>query len=170
MPHASTPVATIAERVRELRGRRGWSAAKLGEELSEHGVSWDRFAVANLEKGKRQTVTVQELLALAFVLDVAPVNLLVPLDDRAYQVTTDRTEDADTVRAWVRGEDPLPGRDERMFFAEVSTRDLRMRVEAVRERYDLGPYPEDEPEWQKFGREGDRMRKQNKRLLDEGEE
>src|SRR3990170_7421235 len=100
------PVATIAQRVKELRGRRGWTAAHLGAVLGKHGVAWDRFTVANLESGKRKNVTVQELFALALALDVSPTNLLVPLDDRPYQLTPTRTENADLVRAWVRGEEP----------------------------------------------------------------
>lgn len=124
-PRASTsPVATIGFRVKELRGRRGWTAAQLGAELHKRGTNWDRFAVANLESGKRQNVTVQELLALALALDVAPVNLLVPLDNRPYLVTPTRIEDSDSVRAWVRGKAPLPGVDERTFLAESSVRDL----------------------------------------------
>lgn len=125
MNEATTPVATIAQRVKELRGRRGWTAAQLGAALGKHDVRWDRFTVANLESGKRQNVTVNELLALALALDVAPVNLLVPLDDRPYQITPTRTEGADTVRSWVRGEQPLPGTDERTYFAEAPLRELR---------------------------------------------
>lgn len=135
MAEPVNPVDTIRVRVKQLRARRGWTAAELGAALTEHGPKWDRFTVANLENGKRQNVTVNELLALALVLDVAPTNLLVPLDDRPCQVTSKRTEDADTVRAWVRGEQPLPGTDERMYFAEVSAQDMRKRVDAVRERY-----------------------------------
>lgn len=118
-------MATIAQRVKQLRGRRGWTAAQLGEAASKHGIRWDRFTVASLETGKRQNVTVQELFALALALDVAPVNLLVPLDDSPYQVTPRRSEGADAVRAWVRGESPLPGTDERTYRAEVSLADLR---------------------------------------------
>lgn len=123
----ASAVGTIAQRVRQLRGRRAWTAEELGNRLKRAGVPWDRFTVANLENGKRQNVTVQELFALALVLDVAPVNLLVPLDDRPCQITATRAEDADTVRAWVRGEEPLPGTDERTFLAEVSLHDLRRR-------------------------------------------
>ncbi|MEU3945433.1 helix-turn-helix domain-containing protein [Streptomyces sp. NPDC029526] len=122
------PTAVIARRVRELRRRHGWTAADLGIRLSERGMKWDRFTVANLENGRRQNVTVVELLALAAVLDVAPVNLLVPLGSEPYQVTPDRTEDADSVRAWVRGEQPLLGADPaavRTFYAEAPLEDLR---------------------------------------------
>lgn len=119
------PVAVIARRVKELRGARGWTSAQLGEAVSKHGVQWDRFTVASLENGKRQNVTVAELLALALTLGVAPVNLLVPLDDRPYLVTPGRVESADAVRAWIRGEEPLAGVDERTFLAESPLRDLR---------------------------------------------
>ncbi|MFE6287679.1 helix-turn-helix transcriptional regulator [Streptomyces sp. NPDC057877] len=163
----ATPVGTIAQRVKQLRGRRGWTAADLGKELhTKHELKWDRFTVANLENGKRQNVTVIELFALASVLDVAPVNLLVPLNDRSYQVTPTRVEPADDVRAWIRGESPLPGTDERTYFAEVSEQDMRLRIDAMRERYELGPFPEGgAPDAR---REARRMRQQNKRLLDEG--
>lgn len=122
---AAGPVATIAQRVKELRGRRGWTAAQLGKALEKHDIRWDRFTVANLENGKRQNVTVQELFALALVLDVSPTNLIVPLDDRMYEVTPTRAESADMVRSWVRGEEPLPGTDERTYRAEVSLSDMR---------------------------------------------
>ncbi|MGW7195991.1 helix-turn-helix domain-containing protein [Streptomyces chryseus] len=110
--------------MKELRGRRGWTAAELGERLAKQGVRWDRFTVAGLESGKRQNVSVSELLALALVLDVAPVNLLVPVEDVPYQVTPTRIESADAVRAWVRGEVPLAAVNERTFYTEVSVSDL----------------------------------------------
>lgn len=162
-----TPVATIAKRVKELRGRCGWSAAQLGEAVSKHGIKWDRFTVANVESGKRQNVTVQELYALALALGVAPVNLLVPLEDEPYQLTPNRVEGADVARAWVRGESPLPGADEWMYFAEASLYDRRKWIEAYKERLDLGPYLEDEPLQAKIQREAERMRWQNKGIAEQ---
>lgn len=172
MSHAdpATPVSTIARRIKELRARRGWTAEKLGKELTRHGAKFDRFTISNLESGKRQNVTVNELLAMAMVFDVAPINLLVPLDDSPYQITTQREEGSDTVRAWMRGEDALPGTDDRTYYAEVSALDMRRRIGALRERYELGPHPEDEPLDEKIAREGRRMRLQNDRPKDEGEE
>ena len=86
-----------------------------------------------LENGKRQNLTVVELLALATVLQVAPVHLLVPPlpspewgaggnepnDTTAYQVTPGRTEPMYLVRRFIRGETPLPGMDERAFYSEI---------------------------------------------------
>lgn len=157
-----SPVDTIRTRVKQLRGHRGWTAAELGKRLKAKGIHWDRSIVANFEGGRRRTVSVDELLGLALVFDVSPTNLLVPLHDTPYQVTPTRTEPADLVRAWVRGEQPLPDSDERTFFAEVSTYDMRKRIDVMRERYELGPHPEDEPLSEKIAREGRRMRLQNK--------
>jgi transcriptional regulator with XRE-family HTH domain len=120
----TSPVDTIRHRVKQLRGHRGWTGAELGTRLTRLGARWDRSIVANFEAGRRRTVSVTELLALAIVFDVAPVNLLVPLDDRPYQVTPTRAENSDLVRSWVRGEQPLPGTDERTYRTEVSLADL----------------------------------------------
>ena len=46
-------------------------------------MDWTRIVVTKLETGRRQSVSVEELLALAYVLNVAPVHLLVPWDDDA---------------------------------------------------------------------------------------
>lgn len=124
---AATPTGVVAKRVRELRRRREWSAERLAEELTKLGIEWNRGVVTKLETGRRESVSVAELLALALALDVAPVNLLVSLDDQPYQVTPNRVAGADQVRSWVRGQVPLPGVDMRTFLAEVSFRDLRDR-------------------------------------------
>lgn len=121
---ASGPVAVIAQRVRQLRARKEMTAQQLAERLRQTGVPWDRATVTKLETGRRQNISITELLALALVLDVAPINLFVSLDNLPYEVTPTRTEPADLVRAWVRGEEPLPGTDERMFRTEISLADL----------------------------------------------
>lgn len=123
-PEAWDPVDTVRRRVKELRGRKGWTGAELGERMTQLGVPWDRSIVANFENGRRQSVTVSEAFALALVFEVAPVNLLVPLDDRPYRITPERTEPSLEVRAWIRGQAPLPGMDPRLYFTEVAWSDL----------------------------------------------
>ncbi|MFG2596706.1 helix-turn-helix domain-containing protein [Streptomyces sp. NPDC048462] len=119
------PVAVIAQRVKEVRGRKGFTAQQLADKLRDKtGLNWDRATVTKLETGRRQTITVVELLALARVLDVAPVNLLVPLDDRPFAVTAKESVAANRVRAWVRGESPLSGTDQRIFRSEVPIDEL----------------------------------------------
>lgn len=105
------PTATVAKRVREVRRRRGLTAQQMADKLTEQGVRWDRYTVNKLESGKRQNLTLAEWLALAVVLNVAPVHLLLPIDDDegAYQVTPERTNPVDNTRGWIRGHWPLPG-------------------------------------------------------------
>lgn len=116
----------VRTRVKELRGRKGWSGADLGNELSALGVPWNRSVVANFESGRRPAVSVQELLALAVVLGVAPVSLLAPLHSEPYRLTPKGTEPQNSVDAWLwmRGQQPLPGTDAagaRLYFAEAPT-------------------------------------------------
>ncbi|MFI8422852.1 helix-turn-helix domain-containing protein [Streptomyces sp. NPDC085460] len=122
------PVAVIAKRVREIRRSRGYTAARLGELLSERGIRWDRFTVSSLESGKRQNVTVDELLALGTVLNVAPVHLLLPIDDdeAEYQITAGSKPKVAKVadaRSWVRGTASLGNGPHRDFTAQAPERE-----------------------------------------------
>jgi DNA-binding Xre family transcriptional regulator len=74
-PHQSA--AVIAARVRELREKRCWSAARLAREMQHVGVPWERVVVTKLETGRRESVTVVELLAIAAELECCPLHLLV---------------------------------------------------------------------------------------------
>ena len=119
-PEPKRPHRVIAERVREIRNARGLTGARLAEEMTEAGIKWDRSVVANLENGRRSTISVEELLTLAYVLNVAPVHLIVPLDpDGWYSVTPDAATTNEHARAWIRGTAALPGTDERKYFSEV---------------------------------------------------
>jgi transcriptional regulator with XRE-family HTH domain len=110
----------VAKRVREVRQKRGLTAAQLAEQMTRVGVPWKRGVVAKLESGLREAVSVEELLALAYVLDVAPVHLLVPFDDKTpYRATPTRVEPSGAVRDWVRGAWYLEGVDVRGFFSEL---------------------------------------------------
>lgn len=117
--------SVVARRVRQVRSRHGLTAKQVVERLRDQGIDWTRPTLVKLENGRRQSVSVAELLALALVLDVAPVHLLVPPENSPYPVTPERTEPANDVRAWVRGERPLAGVDERMYRTEVSVAELR---------------------------------------------
>lgn len=132
----STVTGTIGRRVKELRGRRGWSAADLEGRCERAGApELKRTVIANLETGRRGYVTVRELLALAYVLDVAPVHLLVPLDDDAHYSPLPLGDlPADWARAWIRGQRPLPDTDQRMYFSEVPVSELVTRKPSEEER------------------------------------
>lgn len=117
-----TPHRVIAARVRELRRKRGWSAAHLAAEMARVGVGWDRSIVANLESGRRAAVSVEELFALAATLSVAPIHLCVPtveeVEELTYRVAPgERPISPSYARAWIRGITPIG--DPRIYFAEV---------------------------------------------------
>jgi transcriptional regulator with XRE-family HTH domain len=131
-----------ARRVREVRRRRDLSVAQLAQRCAEVGMSeLTDQALYNLEAGRadkrgrrRRAITVDELLALALALDVAPVHLLIPPDDddAPYPVTATRTEPAGAVRDWVRGADVLDGIDQRRFFSEVPEHEWQQVGERTR--------------------------------------
>jgi len=68
--------ATVAKRMRELRREKGWTAEQLTEELEGKGVHWNRGVVTKLETNRRESVSVAELLGLAAVFEVSPLDLL----------------------------------------------------------------------------------------------
>ncbi|WP_037870323.1 helix-turn-helix transcriptional regulator [Streptomyces sp. SPB074] len=115
----------IAQRVREARRRKDYTAQQLADQLRALGVAWDRATVTKLETGRRQGVSVVEWLALARALDVAPVHLLVPPSEIRYKPVPAAEYDADAVRAWVRGLAPLPGTNERIFYTETPADEWR---------------------------------------------
>ena len=81
-----------------------WSAERLAAEMTGAGVPWNADIVVNLEHGRRKSLRVHELLALAYVLDVAnPVNLLVPGPGRYFQVTPNHRIYRATAQAWFEG-------------------------------------------------------------------
>lgn len=144
-----TPMETLAFRVRQLRARKEWTATQLGNALTANGVPWDRFTVKALENGKRKNVTVIEFLALAAVLDVAPVHLLFPLQDGMYEITPDGdgVEDIsiDRARWWFQGINPLPETNRQTYFSErpveqLSVNDRSMDISLERARNDDGEF------------------------------
>jgi transcriptional regulator with XRE-family HTH domain len=118
----------VAARVRQIRKRRDWSPADLAERCAALGAAdLTENVIENIESrsaraSKRpRPVTVDELLALGAALNVAPVHLLIPIDDVAepYGVTSAVSEQAAYVRQWIRGELPLGDADPREFYAET---------------------------------------------------
>lgn len=121
------PSEVVAARVKEARKRRGWNATQLAQRCAEIGApELTAQAIANIENGRRDAtgrrrrhVTVDEVLALAIALDVAPVHLMVPLEEGAYWVTPRGMTKIGLVRHWIRGTEPFPSGDRRVFFSEV---------------------------------------------------
>jgi transcriptional regulator with XRE-family HTH domain len=116
MTNARRASDLTGERVKEIRRRRGWTTAQLAARLAEAGAGHLTEAVlANIETGRRRNgqrrrdVTIDEVLTLAYVLNVPPVLLFIPVgteDTLAITPTIDMT--AWDALPWVSGVRPPP--------------------------------------------------------------
>ena len=104
----------VADQVKMLRQRRGISQQHLADSLG-----WTQSAVARLESGKR-SISVGELLALGWALDVAPVFLLAG-SFQSGDVPVHKTLRVPTrhMLNWIRGGEPLPGANYRAYFENI---------------------------------------------------
>jgi transcriptional regulator with XRE-family HTH domain len=131
-----SPSIHIAHRVRALRDAEGISAAGVAKEVStDHGLAMTRDTLANIEIHRRGNVTVEELFALALVLNVSPTNLLLPDDpEEEVAVSGGVTATAWWVREWIYGREALPARNDTESF-------MRAAPAAERERYRNARHP-----------------------------
>jgi transcriptional regulator with XRE-family HTH domain len=124
------PQQLIAERVAAIRRYKGLTQTQLAEAMQQLGVPWQRIIVAKIEGQRRDFLTVEELLALCIVLEISPVDLLVPRDlkdDDPYHVTPEATASATDVREWARGEGQLVYRLDRVEEEQREQRERRKR-------------------------------------------
>lgn len=152
---ARIPSDVLGARLTEIRTRQNLTAADVAARCAAVGMpELTAQTIYNLETGRpgedgrrKRLIAIDELLALAYVLDVAPVNLLLPVrpDQRArtlgstYRVVpkprtlgepgTGESGEFDTgeVRKWITGQQPLPGIDMRTYFTEVPEEEFRQR-------------------------------------------
>lgn len=103
-------VKVIAGEVRRHRTRRGMSAQALADACAALGWPIKRTVLSNLESGYRETITVPELFVIAQALEVAPLQLLLPLGyaDNVEVAPGVEVATPDALR-WLTGKQPLPG-------------------------------------------------------------
>jgi transcriptional regulator with XRE-family HTH domain len=108
----------VADRLRQIRQRRGLTAEGLAARCAEIGApEITRSVIANIETGRRgpdgrrrREVSVDELLIFAYALQVPPALLVVPLDGaEELEVTVDVRMDVLKAAAWMTGDDQAPG-------------------------------------------------------------
>lgn len=100
---------TIGRQVRLYRDKAGLSAQRLADALAELGAPIERSVLANLESGRRKTVSVPEVIALARVLDVPPLSLIYPVeeDSELVEVVPGVVAEARAAAEWFGG-GPFP--------------------------------------------------------------
>jgi transcriptional regulator with XRE-family HTH domain len=106
--------------MKELRERRGWTAAELATRCAAAGMpSLTRSVIANAESGRRQGgFTLEETFVLAYVLDVAPVYLFLPVEVALVRFTPNWDTSVGYIREWVRGNYPLPEQDAGRYWSQ----------------------------------------------------
>jgi transcriptional regulator with XRE-family HTH domain len=118
-----TPSDLIAERIRDLRKARGLTVAELAARCAAAGMP--RLTAQTLYKleaqrsTRQRLIAVDELLILAYVLDVAPVHLIAGLDDDVPLPFPDWSVTARGARMWIRGMAPVEGGDKKLYAATV---------------------------------------------------
>jgi transcriptional regulator with XRE-family HTH domain len=117
MPAVSRPSATRADahdrpshvfvkRLREVRERRNLSQTQLARLMTDAGRPLSKVALLRIETGKRG-LSLDEALALAALLPVAPAHLLSPPDDAMVWPTDNLGFDGSAMRNWLLFGDPL---------------------------------------------------------------
>lgn len=76
---ASERVKAIIGNVRVLRKARGWSAQELTNRMTASGCTMKRTVLVNLENGRRDNVTIDELWTFSELFGVPVEQLVVPL-------------------------------------------------------------------------------------------
>ncbi len=97
-------------RLRHLRERRKWTAKELADRCARLGAPHiTSTVITNLETRRRATreITLDEVLVLAEVLDVPPIQFMTPLDAaEELEVVPGVSMDALAAVAWLAGEPP----------------------------------------------------------------
>lgn len=117
--NGKAPSQVLAAQLPAIRARLDLSAQGLADRVAVLGGTLDRAAISKIETGKRG-VSLDEALLLALAADVAPVHLFLPREDgEPVRVAPKLTPPAVAARRWLRGQEPLPGGDEKTFQVEV---------------------------------------------------
>ncbi|MGW1000770.1 helix-turn-helix domain-containing protein [Streptomyces sp. NPDC002520] len=103
---------SVAREVRRHRQAKGWSAQQLSDRCAEIGMPIQRSVLANLESGRRTTVTIAEISVLAAALEVPPLSLVYPAGyEKVVEGLPGRHGDAYDWAFWFSGEELLPGEE-----------------------------------------------------------
>ena len=97
----------VAREVRRYRERRQprMSVQQLADRTAELGMPIPRSVLANLESGRRETVSTAEVVILAAALDIAPIELISPVGfDQQVEMLPGRMMDPLSATRWFTGE------------------------------------------------------------------
>ena len=133
------PSDLAGARIREIRGRRGWTARQLADRCADAGApELTASVIANIETGRRDTegrrrrdVTIDELMALAYVLEVPPVSLLVPAEGGQIEITSKVEMGVAVALGFFSGRMPAPDAEQRAGWIDIAHNALLHRVTSL---------------------------------------
>ncbi len=107
-PQPVTEVLIAA--IRDARERDGWNARTLAEACAEAGMpSLDQSTITNILNNRRRRIGVDEWLTLAYVLDLPPAQMLLPLTRSTRAALTPTViVGQDGALRWLLGEEAAP--------------------------------------------------------------
>lgn len=98
---------SVATQIRRWRLQRGLSAQQLSDRCGELGHAIPRPVLSNIETGRRESITLAELLIIAAALDVPPLVLISPpIDEEAIEILPDQRVVLWQVVGWFMGVGP----------------------------------------------------------------
>lgn len=156
----TTPAAPVGEvlarNIKRIRENQRLTYVELSNRLATTGRSIPVLGLRRIERGERR-VDVDDLLALSYVLNAHPVDLLVPGDvpnDAQYPVTPEISTTAGTARSWIGGTGFLKDPESPMDFAvAIQT----MPEERAREMSRRWLTPERQQDWNRRALEHDQQ-------------
>lgn len=90
------------------RDRRGLNHTDLVERVSALGVEMQRTTLINIEQGRRKAISVPEIYAFAYALQIPPILLLVPLGNvDEVEILRGKNVAPWVATRWVRGDGVL---------------------------------------------------------------
>lgn len=100
----------VGRRVAHYRKKRGLTAQQVSNQLKTRlGIDMKRTVLGGLESGVRKSVSVAEVLALAYILDVPPLLLLYPIGaDETSETVPGHVVGTWAAAKWFTGEAPFP--------------------------------------------------------------
>lgn len=121
----------IGKAVKVHRERAGMTQAELSEAVKDYGVPMEPTTILRVENGARQSIRVDELLALAAVLGVTPPVLLMPTFSATLSVGPHKLTAAQ-VGAWMAGDlEALERTTQRIADLDVGIRQRRLVSDLV---------------------------------------
>jgi transcriptional regulator with XRE-family HTH domain len=95
----------VADEIRRLRAERRMSAQQLADRCEQLGLTIPRPVLSNLENGRRESVSIAELLILARALEVSPILLVAPVGrQERIEISPGRSAATWDVFQWFVGE------------------------------------------------------------------